>query len=256
MPSAPQVHSGMCDYAVAFRSDINDISNSVSGLTLGDVSGINGWALSKHAGPIEESPPDIIELEASPLESMEGSAIAMSNEDISLRILSHLDDLDDLNSAAMIDKTFYQAYKRNEATLLKNVMRAEKRRTVLQIDQCVRLALRPQSNLHDRPSNEATLLALKEPSNRTKTILDDLYDVSRPNSYVKTENITVEEAQKILWPDELESTMINSQALHAAPNEKSLAGDITLVENKTRIMVDEKHLRDEKDQALGLRGFI
>lgn len=71
MPSAPSVHTGVCDYAAAFRSDINDIYNSVQGLTLRDVAGRNGWALSKHAGPTEDRyddlARDLVELEA-PLE--------------------------------------------------------------------------------------------------------------------------------------------------------------------------------------------
>lgn len=133
MPSAPQVHSGICDYAAAFRSDINDIYNSVTGLTLRDITGKNGWALSKHAGPTEDPdndlPREIIELEA-PLVSPSCTqrAIAMSNEDINFRILSHLEDIDDLNAAAMIDKSFYNAYKRNEASLLKIIMKAERRK--------------------------------------------------------------------------------------------------------------------------------
>ncbi|KAI1506034.1 hypothetical protein F5X99DRAFT_177978 [Biscogniauxia marginata] len=48
MTSHPQSHSGVvCDFAPAFRRTIDDIHASVSGLTLFDVSGKHGWALSE-----------------------------------------------------------------------------------------------------------------------------------------------------------------------------------------------------------------
>ena len=40
-------HGGICDYAIAFRSAINDIYNSVPGLSLFEVAGRHGWALSR-----------------------------------------------------------------------------------------------------------------------------------------------------------------------------------------------------------------
>jgi hypothetical protein len=46
MPSPLQVQ-GSCNFAPAFRSGIWDIYNSSTGLTLQDVAGIDGWALSK-----------------------------------------------------------------------------------------------------------------------------------------------------------------------------------------------------------------
>lgn len=46
-------YGGVCDYATAFRSAINDVYNSVPGLTLYDVAGRHGWGLSlrKHDQP-------------------------------------------------------------------------------------------------------------------------------------------------------------------------------------------------------------
>ena len=41
-------YHGVCDYASAFRSAINDVYNSVPGLTLFEVAGRHGWALSRH----------------------------------------------------------------------------------------------------------------------------------------------------------------------------------------------------------------
>ena len=56
MASPPQPQDGQhqdyyygpCDYASAFRSATNDVFNSVPGLTLFEVAGRHGWALSRH----------------------------------------------------------------------------------------------------------------------------------------------------------------------------------------------------------------
>jgi len=40
-------HGEICNYAPAFRSAIDDIYNSITGLTLKDVSGREGWSLSR-----------------------------------------------------------------------------------------------------------------------------------------------------------------------------------------------------------------
>ncbi|KAE8454417.1 hypothetical protein EG329_000039 [Mollisiaceae sp. DMI_Dod_QoI] len=280
MPSAPSVHSGVCDYAAAFRSDINDIYNSVQGLTLRDITGRNGWALSKHAGPTEgktsDLARDLVELEA-PLEYAKETkrSEALSNEDINLRILSHLDNMDDLNSAAMVDKTFYQAYKRNEASLLKNIMKAQRRKTMSQL--CADPpAIHQSSNGGDvwpsRPSvsiptsgaehkslaTDKTKLSLLTPS--TRDTLNDLYDTSPPFSPVTPAvadevPMSEEEARKILWPDDepifsAKAPEVNGESLE--PNEKFLLGDVSHIEDKARLFEDDKHLRDEKDQALGL----
>ena len=302
MPSAPQVHSGVCDYAAAFRSDINDIYNSVRGLTLHDVSGKNGWALSKNAGPSEDRlddlPRDAAELEA-PLEYTRQSRrqAAMSNEDISLRILSHLENMEDLNSAAMIDKTFYHAYKRDEATLLKNVFKAERRRTMSTANPDIaglRKGLRtnPQRPI---PLNISIPGSDKEPKSLAADRLrfppaagaagsdaesNDLYDASPPFSPIEDDDedevveeiheieeipMSEEEANRILWPDaisaQVSSPIGNGKVRGDArdrglgENEKCLVGDVVHIEDKVRIVDGDKHLRDEKDMALGLGSY-
>ncbi|KAH7390173.1 hypothetical protein BKA64DRAFT_645099 [Cadophora sp. MPI-SDFR-AT-0126] len=297
LPSAPQVHSGVCDYAAAFRSDINDIYNSVRGLTLHDVSGRHGWALSKNAGPSEDRlddlPRDAAELEA-PLEYVRQTRrqAAMSNENISLRILSHLENIEDLNSAAMIDKTFYHAYKRNEATLLKNVFKAERRRTMSQANSDVvglRKGLRPNPQ---RPStlNISIPGSDEEPKSLaadrlrfppaagaagSDTDSNDLYDASPPFSPIEDDDedevveevdeipMSEEEARRILWPDAI-SAQVSSPIIRvrgngrdqaSGNNEKCLVGDVVHIEDKVRIVDGDKHLRDEKDMALGLGSY-
>jgi len=300
MPSAPSVHNGVCDYAAAFRSDINDIYNSVQGLTLRDVTGRNGWALSKHAGPTEnrydDLDQDLVELEALleyPKETK--SSEALSNEDINLRILSHLEDMDDLNAAAMIDKTFYQAYKRNEASLLKNVMKAERRRTMSQLcadPTAIRQSMRGEDPWPSRPcvsipsagAEHKSLAADKaklplQPTTPHDSLqdlydaqwqpstsqdgLNNLYDASpvfSPISPAPPDEVPMseEEAHRILWPDEQpilspKRPQTNGKSVEA--NEKFLLGHVSHIEDKARMVEDDKHLRDEKDRALGLGSY-
>ena len=264
MPSAPQVHSGVCDHAPAFRSAINDIYGSVSGLSLRDV-GVQG-ELTKVTEPIDDRSDDLStdvhELEAFDLVE-DRTASMSSNDTICLRILSHLDDIEDLNSAKMIDKGFYGVYKRNEAALLKNVWRAERRRTLLMASpdiagfrESLRVDVTPGGQTkfaHARRRQELKTLALDNVQSQRH---DDLYDVSPPYSPTGPEEapMSAEEAHRILWPDDIIQTTtpspLNSQPVER--NEKYLVGDIMHIEDKAIIEQDNKHLRDEKDLALGL----
>lgn len=262
MPSAPQVHSGVCDYAPAFRSAINDIYNSIQGLTLKDVSGKSGWALSKHAEEDHMSR-DIHEL---PVPDGDGNEEQMetpsmsSNEAICLRILSCLDDEDDLANAAMIDKGFYGAYKRNEAALLKNIMKAVRRRTMSTVTadgaSVLRREITSPSPLNLTPSSRNGESSKYLRSDNLTTPANDIYDVSPPYSPISPSDppMSAEEAHKILWPDSaLEQTQPEVRLNGPAErNEKYLVGDVMHIEEKAILPEDMKHLRDEKDAALGL----
>ena len=260
MPSAPQVHSGVCDYAPAFRSAINDIYNSIQGLTLKDVSGKSGWALSKHAEE-DHMPPEVHELPVPDDDDQKEIPTMSSHEAICLRILSHLDDEDDLSNAAMIDKGFYGAYKRNEAALLKNVMKAVRRRTMSIVTPEIATALRRDiaapSPLNLTPPRNGESSKYLRSDNILSTAPNDLYDVSPPYSPISPSDppMSAEEAHKILWPDSsLEHTQPGVR-LHEQPlerNEKYLMGDVAHIEDKAILQEDTKHLRDEKDMALGL----
>src|SRR5271154_6679718 len=93
--SITQWHLRLCP---SFRCAINDIYNSITGLTLRDVTGIDGWALSKRhdlrAEFSEDALREVFELPA-PIEQKEPDPIDTADETISLRILSYLDDLQD-----------------------------------------------------------------------------------------------------------------------------------------------------------------
>lgn len=256
MPSAPQVHNGVCDTTPAFRSAVNDIYNSVVGLTLHDVSGRIGWALSKDAATTNDRY-DGIPTEPHEMPTTENAEFGngpppmSSNETVCFQILSNLDDIKDLNSAAMIDKGFYRVYKRNEAALLKNVVRAERKRTMSTMDGSGPLrptiSISPALPAPERPSS-ATIL--------DQRLDDDLYDVSTPSSPISQEDISMstEEANRILWPDDVfrEVQAYSTEGSPVERNEKYLIGEVSHIEDKTIVEDANKHLRDEKDQALGL----
>lgn len=278
-PSAPQVHSGVCDHAYLFRNAINDVYNSVTGLTFRDVSGKDGWALSKHRAPTDDHDAhmgrDLMELEV-PLESVKETnrEAAMSNEEITFRILSHLDEMDDLTHAAMIDKSFYRAYKCNEATLLKKVINAERRRTMSQANHEVsplRRALKseisPDSlNIsiprgEEEPKSLATdQLKFRAPAARPLS-LNDLYDASPPLSPMTHDETTQEEheeAYRIIWGEDNSATeptepKMNGQIKQPVErNDKCLVGDVARTGDKARLMEGEgKYLREEQERELG-----
>jgi hypothetical protein len=278
-PSAPQVHSGVCDHAYLFRNAINDVYNSVTGLTFRDVSGKDGWALSKHRAPTDDHDDhmgrDLMELEA-PLEPVKETnrEAAMSNEEITFRILSHLDEMDDLTHAAMIDKSFYRAYKCNEATLLKKVINAEKRRTVSQANHEVspiRRALKAEISPNglnisiprgeEEPKSLANdQLKYRAPAARPLS-LNDLYDASPPLSPMTNNETTQEEheeAYRIIWGEDISATeptepKMNGQIKQPVErNDKCLVGDVARTGDKARLMEGEgKYLREEQKRELG-----
>ncbi|KAH8660802.1 hypothetical protein BGZ60DRAFT_381714 [Tricladium varicosporioides] len=293
MPSAPQVHPGVCDYAPAFRSAINDIYNSITGLTLRDITGRDGWALSKHAGPSEDrhenNPGDMAELEAPYKGRRSRREAAISNEDISFRILSYIDDLEHLTNAAMIDKSFYRAYKRNEASLLKNVVKAERRRTLSHVSpdlSSFRDSFKTNTVAPSRLNGSATVpesskfLVTDKPKVEAPLRIDtsggyNLYDASPTVSpYVSFSDdvpISAEEADRILSahlnPQEITSNprpgwhapeatekFLLEEVSHTGQKMRLKRGSATHIEDKARIIEDDKnkHLRHEKDMALGL----
>jgi len=180
--------------------------------------------------------------------------------------MSHLDNIDDLNAAAMIDKTFYGAYRRNEASLLKNVMKAERRRTMSQanpdgsaartsIQQDV-LVPRQLDTTSSRLTADSTSLSSENPRpsvSAENIAVDDIYEVSPSLSPV--EEMSHEEAHRILWGDEQTKDAAELQSrkgssvniMYVERNEKCLVADLAHIEDKARIGEDDgKHLRIEK----------
>ncbi|KAI0118371.1 hypothetical protein GGR51DRAFT_499314 [Nemania sp. FL0031] len=158
--SPPSCHGGICDFAPAFQAAIRDIYESVSGLTLFDVSGKPGWALSKNRSPrhsvqsqnngsstsgAHEKLFKIAQQRYEPRDhhnhhnhnhyhyhrssalpphasGRSGSSCDEDDGDTCyFKILSLLDDPRDLRAAALINKRFYRSYLRNFPRLREGV---------------------------------------------------------------------------------------------------------------------------------------
>lgn len=258
MPSAPEVHSGVCDYAPALRSAINDIYNSISGLLLEEVGSVlMPQNMAESVSDIGLDPyAEVHELETTPVERIPMS----SHEDICLRILSHLDDIDDLNSAALVDKGFYTVYKKNEMTLLKNAMRGERKRTmsmsISSNSSGIRESLRSYTGPREKPLPEDLEPKCLVSDSILTTQKNDLYSASPQLSPTALGDTLMsdEEAHKILYPGDL----ANGIGLHPRgndENEKYLLGDVSHIEDKARMGEGYKQLRDEKDKQLGLGAY-
>ncbi|KAK7962491.1 uncharacterized protein PG986_003316 [Apiospora aurea] len=129
--SPPQGHGGVCEYAPTFRGAVNDISNSVQGLTLFEVSGQHGWALSRHKVDLPQvtftaakgvPPTDAVSMTmmmAAKMQTMRDSATAK----VALRIMEYVDTPRDLQSIARVSKAFYSAYYSNAEYLFRRLNR-------------------------------------------------------------------------------------------------------------------------------------
>lgn len=135
-PLSPIHRGGVCDPSTSFRAAVNDIFNSVSGLTLHDVSGkSHGWALSKHR---ETEPQEVITwgLDRMAANDRNHHSVATEfHEHVRLKVLSYIDDLDDLHTAAMINRRWYDTYKTHELYLMRNILRAGRVRSEAGLQQ-------------------------------------------------------------------------------------------------------------------------
>jgi hypothetical protein len=150
-------HSSVCDPAPAFRAAINDVYNSVTGLTLYEIDGNrHGWGLSAH----KKDEPEVVgwsgdvcsETEVDGNARYAGEArLADDTEildikvgDVSLprqisaaekvfgdgemcrRILGSIGSFADLHSLAGVNRCVYGVYKRHELLLMRNAIRANR----------------------------------------------------------------------------------------------------------------------------------
>ncbi|KAG4031098.1 hypothetical protein MFRU_010g02230 [Monilinia fructicola] len=278
MPSPPQTHIGVCDFAPSFRSKINDISNTITGLTLHDVSGQYGWALSRGKGPQNTAMEEIFELPAqvSTKETIlkAEKAKEATREAVSLRILSLLENIGDLHTAAMIDKTFYGVYMKNEGRLLRNIVKAGLKNASLKREVQVGTI---HGTLPDTAKSlEATAVDLIDDSESTVSSIsqhgsftvqdEDIYGVSPPLSPTDIATMPIptsdEEARELLtrnveatsraWAMK-DSLQPHERGMSSAQNEKFLAGDFAHTEDKARLEEESKQLQTERDEVMNFR---
>lgn len=125
-PPAPVHRGGVCDPIPSFRTAVADIYNSVTGLTLFDISGkSHGWALSKHAmsEPQSQAATGLGRM-AAPDASY---TVATEFPDSILKqILGEITDIRDLHSTACVNRAFYETYKTYELELMRHILRVGK----------------------------------------------------------------------------------------------------------------------------------
>ncbi|CAI4211089.1 unnamed protein product [Parascedosporium putredinis] len=119
IPGPPNpVHKGVCDPIPAFRASVIDIYNSLSGLTLFDVTGKHGYVLSREYATTPQSgffrPPLSAEAPSATLPLVGAHSIP---EGVMLGLLRQLSVVHDISALAMANKSFYATYKKYECTL-------------------------------------------------------------------------------------------------------------------------------------------
>jgi hypothetical protein len=284
MASPPHIHDGLCDFVPTFRSAINDIYNSVSGLTLFEVSGKHGWALSKNKTLL---PQPVLKL--GPL-LVDPDVARRATQDVALQIMKQLDDLEDVYSAALINKAFFEAFKKNELLLLRVLLGKTKnperwtingasnkkeardemktlRDTKLELQKTQ--AMVALDGIEDHASEHSC-----EQSDMVSTVEMDMAGLSLNGESLPDEKMTREEAEKIMWAATQHSTApttpIEPQGnppgpagpmnMGAARNtaheaaQKFRAGDPMLaeLEGKRLVVNENKNLSDEHYQRIGL----
>jgi hypothetical protein len=140
--------STVCDPTPAFRAAVNDVYNSISGLTLFDVDGKrHGWALSKHRLNEPQTIQNVFlgKLNGASLVSSTTPASPPGNgawyrprppsafapdEALCLRIMRHTTTFDDLHALALVSPAFYAAFKNNELALMRPLVGAWRRQTL------------------------------------------------------------------------------------------------------------------------------
>ncbi|KAK7452039.1 hypothetical protein Landi51_04701 [Colletotrichum acutatum] len=152
------VHKGgVCDPAPAFRAAINDIYNSVSGLTLHDVSGrAHGWGLSRHRSTqpqavlhrglrsfsdgkkvAPQSGQGVLELldreERQEQDQKRGKVLERSDTARLLILERCVDSVEDLRAAAMVNRRFYETFRENEGALMGRFVGDARLRTLMKL---------------------------------------------------------------------------------------------------------------------------
>jgi hypothetical protein len=236
------------------------------------VSGIDGWALSKRHDLrnrfSEDALREVFELPA-PVERKPQEPATPADEMISLRILSYLDDLQDLHAAAMVNKSFYSAFKKHELTLMRNLVMAGKRKaaytpngSVNEMQDIYReeqpVSLKKGTSFPIRRDSTYKSPPAQRPPIETSND-EELYEVTPPTSPVKPTpelHISPTEEEEILWPHQTAANGSRKRSINGVVNNldpesnaKFLSGDIVHVD-KSLVIEGRKHLRDEQDTHL------
>lgn len=260
MPSAPQVnevHTGVCDYAPAFRSAIDDIYNSITGLTLFDITGRWGWALSKNDHGPGEHLQDMTELPADsdiakrPSTIFSGASLVTQESDDLIEIIPGR-PVSNSSSYSPTNTTFPAPKPNPSRPPHLTIPLSDKESKILTSDK-QKLTSPPPSNSPPPPDDQ------------------DLYDASPPFTPFNSEPVmSAEEANEYLYGYDQSSTSLPEMTPPPGDSQKVLLGDLeraggkpevsrrALVlgvgEDKVRSLEvdEEKVLREEKEGVLGV----
>lgn len=287
-PSSPVYHTGVCDPALTLRSAVNDVYNSVTGLTLFEVDGKrHGWALSKNkvreAQSVSNIPlgkfgaeGDEVQLQSSGIEDADMLGPTRGLED------GCEDSVLDQNPSQIheaADKPRVVAFQPDQATCLRILSfldasedlfaAAMTNRTFYAAFQRNELMLMRRLVRANRRLTlsvlvgENSLLAIQDQKREAQIA------VSEPDhDHVMTE----EEACRILWPDEPSTVSgvggnvdgsndgwehvsgddAGKTQLRDSRGEKVLVNQEVMVEEKTLVVLGDKSLREQLDRRKGI----
>ncbi|KAK6225064.1 hypothetical protein QIS74_03391 [Colletotrichum tabaci] len=289
--SPPQAlhRGGVCDPTPQFRTAISDIYNSVSGLTLYDISKrSHGWGLSRHRSG---QPQAVLQKGLKNPGKKEQGAKGDLTDTIRLRILQSADSVDDLHTTAMINRGFYQTFHKNQLSLMWKFVKANRRMTLMRrtptgafgfdedkvpkeeadalkadaLKADVKAAREADGGLDgpgedERPEGSETQAA--QGIAATGALLSACLPEGAPASDAPSLLVlSDEEAQQSLWPVKplspphdasCQSSAAETAAKVVTKREKSWVSDPAFVEEKMLLEGEDKHLREERDRRVGL----
>ncbi|KAK1978170.1 hypothetical protein LZ30DRAFT_729793 [Colletotrichum cereale] len=283
--SPPEVlhKGGVCDPTPQFRAAINDIYNSVSGLTLHDISRrAHGWALSRHRS---KQPQAVLQGRLKHPDKARDAKNLLTDE-LRLRILRSLDSVDDLYAAAMASRSFYQTFQDNELLLTRRFVKTHRRMTLTKLTSFAGIspsedkvpkeeadalkaeveAMRNIEELFDSSEEEenaesSETQAAKQSTSVVEAFLSVGSYEGAPGSDTPSPSVlSDEEAQRILWPASSLSPRDRSPHISVGKTaaksglmrEKFRTSDPAFVEEKMLLGSEDKQLRAERDRRIGL----
>ncbi|KAF6834257.1 hypothetical protein CPLU01_05068 [Colletotrichum plurivorum] len=268
IPSPPHaVHrTAACDPAPLLRAAVNDVYNSVSGLTLHDVSGrAHGWGLSRHRSRTvqavlqrglrrmgEEKKENDKKKEEEWKRKKEekeerGKKRGEMTDAVRLGILREVDTVEDLYAAALASRAFYKTFKYNEASLVGRFVRAQRRRTLMRLTSMDVVA----GGEDKVPKSEGD--AIRAEGAGSEDGRDEELPPSSDTGEGSEGGMTDEEARRVLWPEE-QTWATTSEGIPEGEGmrEKFRVGDPAFREDKMLLGAEEKQLRQDRDRRVGL----
>lgn len=285
-PTSPVYHNGVCDPALALRSAVNDVYNSVTGLTLFEVDGKrHGWALSKNKVREAQSVSNV-PLGKFGSEAREVSTISSTRLDGDIDSREPAGEGEDGSENTVVDQNPSQVHKAADPP----------RRIAFQPDEatCLRIlsfldasddlyaaAMTNRTFYAAFQRNELALMRRLVRANRRLTLSVLVSKGSQENKKKSMSSVceldqehvmTEEEACRILWPDESSTVGVSDSGVNGlndgwehvsgddagktqlgdSRGDKVLVNQEVMVEEKTLVVLGDKSLREQLDRRKGI----